>query len=60
IDRLLRGHVVDFIQWYWRDHYWPTFNLGDAAIVVGAIAMVILGVFGPTQEPRSDSESTRG
>lgn len=23
-DRLLRGHVVDFIQWYWRGYFWPS------------------------------------
>src|SRR5690606_14143261 len=23
IDRLVHGHVIDFIQWHWRDHYWP-------------------------------------
>ena len=45
IDRVLRGHVVDFIQWYWRDHYWPAFNLGDSAIVVGAIGLALAGFF---------------
>ena len=55
VDRLLRGHVVDFIQWYCRDYYWPSYNLGDAAIMVGALAIVILGVVGRTQESRSDS-----
>ena len=42
IDRLQHGHVVDFIQWYWRNHYWPAFNVADSAIVVGAVA---LGLF---------------
>ena len=42
IDRLQHGHVIDFIQWYWRDHYWPAFNVADSAIVVGAVA---LGLF---------------
>jgi signal peptidase II len=27
-----RGHVIDFIDF----HFWPTFNLADAAIVIGA------------------------
>lgn len=43
IDRMVRGHVVDFIQWYWRDWYWPAFNLADVAIVVGAIVMALHG-----------------
>ena len=42
IDRLQHGHVIDFIQWYWRNHYWPSFNVADSAIVVGAVA---LGLF---------------
>jgi signal peptidase II len=33
---------VDFIQWYWRDHYWPSFNVADSAIFVAA-AILILG-----------------
>ncbi|MGH8085555.1 MAG: signal peptidase II [Lysobacter sp.] len=44
VDRLLRGHVVDFIQWYWRDHYWPVFNLSDVAIVAGASGMFLVGL----------------
>lgn len=41
LDRLQHGHVVDFIQWYWRDHYWPAFNVADSAIVVGAVALAL-------------------
>ncbi len=45
IDRLVHGHVVDFIQWHWRGHYWPSFNLADAAIVGGAIGIALFGFF---------------
>jgi len=45
IDRLLHGHVVDFIQWYWRDHYWPAFNVADSAIVAGAVGIGLFGLF---------------
>ena len=45
IDRLQHGHVVDFIQWYWRDHYWPSFNIADMAIVGGAIGIAVFGLF---------------
>jgi signal peptidase II len=44
IDRLLHGHVVDFIQWYWRGHYWPAFNIADSAIVGGAIGIALFGL----------------
>ncbi|WP_374011888.1 signal peptidase II [Pseudoxanthomonas koreensis] len=45
IDRLVHGHVVDFIQWHWREHYWPAFNLADSAIVAGAVGIALFGVF---------------
>ena len=46
IDRLLHGHVIDFIQWHWKDvYYYPSFNIADSAIVGGAIALVAFGVF---------------
>ncbi len=37
LDRLLRGHVVDFLDFAFGGwHYW-TFNLADSCIVVGGI-----------------------
>ena len=44
IDRLIHGHVIDFIQWHWRGHYWPAFNIADAAIVGGAIGIAVFGL----------------
>lgn len=35
IDRLRLGYVVDFIQWYYKDFVWPTFNIADVGICVG-------------------------
>ena len=52
IDRQLHGHVVDFIQWYWGDYYWPAFNLADAAIVGGAIGIALFGLIGGVSEKR--------
>ncbi|MFC5578542.1 signal peptidase II [Lysobacter niabensis] len=46
IDRLVHGKVIDFIQWYWRDHYWPAFNIADSAIVAGAIGIALFGLLG--------------
>ena len=50
IDRQLHGHVVDFIQWHWRDYYWPAFNIADAAIVGGAIGIALFGLLGAKSE----------
>ena len=44
IDRQIHGHVIDFIQWHWRGHYWPAFNIADAAIVGGAIGIAVFGL----------------
>lgn len=44
IDRLVHGKVIDFIQWYWRDYYWPAFNIADSAIVAGAIGIALFGL----------------
>jgi signal peptidase II len=43
IDRLLHGHVIDFILWYVDNYYWPAFNIADSAIFVGAIMMFVDG-----------------
>lgn len=40
-DRVQYGHVVDFIQVYYQQWYWPAFNLADSAITVGAVMLII-------------------
>ncbi len=45
IDRVLLGHVVDFISVHWGRHYFPAFNVADSAITVGAVMMVIDTLF---------------
>ncbi|RKG61803.1 signal peptidase II [Corallococcus sp. AB011P] len=44
VDRLIRGYVIDFIDWHWRNQpgmRWPTFNVADAAICVGVALMLL-------------------
>ena len=41
IDRLLHGYVVDFIQVHWRSWYFPSFNVADSAITVGAVLLIL-------------------
>ena len=41
IDRLLHGYVVDFIQVHYGNAYFPTFNVADSAITVGAILLIL-------------------
>lgn len=35
IDRIRLGYVVDFLYFHYKQWYWPTFNLADAAICLG-------------------------
>jgi signal peptidase II len=41
VDRLLHGHVVDFIQVHYGGWYFPAFNLADSAITLGAICLIL-------------------
>ena len=48
IDRLLHGHVIDFLQFrfdflqpLFRGGYFPSFNLADSAITLGAVCLIL-------------------
>ncbi|HEX6998947.1 MAG TPA: signal peptidase II [Gammaproteobacteria bacterium] len=41
IDRVLWGHVIDFIHVHWGDAYFPAFNVADSAITVGAALLIL-------------------
>jgi signal peptidase II len=48
IDRLLHGYVVDFLQFHWdfleplfHGGYFPSFNVADSAITLGAICLIL-------------------
>lgn len=41
-DRIVLGHVIDFILVHWQDRwYFPAFNLADSAITVGAVMLAL-------------------
>lgn len=46
IDRARFGHVVDFIQWHFKGYYWPTFNIADSAICLGAVLLILTSLLG--------------
>ncbi|WP_167549152.1 signal peptidase II [Neisseria gonorrhoeae] len=41
IDRLIHGHVVDFLLFYWQNWFYPAFNIADSFICVGAVLAVL-------------------
>lgn len=59
-DRSIYGHVIDFIDWFYPSSdgclpfffslnqttcHWPTFNIADSAILLGASLMIIQAIF---------------
>lgn len=53
IDRVRYGEVVDFIQWYVRSHYWPSFNVADSAITIGVVLLAIEMLFGASAKSQA-------
>lgn len=47
IDRIVYGHVVDFLLFYWEDwnFYYPAFNTADCFITTGAALVIIDELF---------------
>jgi signal peptidase II len=41
IDRLRLGEVIDFLQVYWKNLYWPAFNVADSFICVGVALLAL-------------------
>lgn len=40
-DRLLHGHVTDFLLFYYNNWYFPAFNVADIAISCGAVLLIL-------------------
>ena len=70
VDRVARGEVVDFIDAYaswtpiarWLGErfgtvHWPTFNIADSAIVVGAL-LLVLDIVRPERGPAGEAAAT--
>ncbi len=44
-DRARLGYVIDFIDMHARSYHWPTFNIADASITIGALLLAYDLVF---------------
>jgi signal peptidase II len=53
LDRILHGHVVDFLDvilpWY---GHWPSFNVADSCICIAAGLLIIGAFFAPAENKR--------
>jgi len=54
IDRVRFGAVVDFLDVHVLGYHWPAFNVADAAITVGAAAVIFEALFG--EYPSGDAK----
>ncbi len=57
LDRLMLGHVVDFISLHYENWYWPAFNLADSAISAGAVWVLLGAIFGRASQTENPSVS---
>ena len=42
IDRIARGYVVDYLDFFWSRWHWPSFNIADIAICSAAALLIWL------------------
>lgn len=45
LDRLLRGYVIDFLDFYLGNQHFPSFNVADSCITIGAIFLLYIFFF---------------
>ncbi len=53
-DRVRLGFVIDFIMLHAGSYHWPTFNVADASITIGALLLAFDLVFA-SKKAKSDS-----
>ncbi|MDR0218413.1 MAG: signal peptidase II [Enterobacteriaceae bacterium] len=57
-DRLVHGFVVDFIDFYVGNWHWPTFNIADSAICIGAALIIIESFISPNDKKAGSEEQS--
>ncbi|WP_028864166.1 signal peptidase II [Psychromonas aquimarina] len=55
MDRLMFGYVVDFLDFDLGFYRWPTFNVADIAIFIGAAMIILESIFVP--ETKAETEN---
>jgi len=54
IDRMLLGHVIDFIQVWLGSYPWPAFNIADSSITLGALILILSGMKKPYEKQEKE------
>jgi signal peptidase II len=52
LDRVVKGSVVDFLDFYFRGYAWPSFNVADSCICVAAALLVLISFRRPQTAPQ--------
>lgn len=66
VDRVVAGHVTDFIDVHWRGYHWPAFNVADSFITIGVSLLMIqslwpsLGFNPDAGQPQAERKVTTG
>lgn len=56
IDRAAHGHVIDYVLLHASGYSFAIFNLADAALTVGVIAIIAAGLFGGSPSDQADEK----
>ena len=58
IDRLMLGHVRDFLDFHMGDKHWPAFNVADSALTIGLVIMLI-STFSTSRKSTAESKTDK-
>ena len=53
-DRARFGYVIDFISLHAGQYHWPTFNIADASITIGALLLAYDVVFANSKQQKAE------
>lgn len=53
VDRMLHGHVIDFLDFHFGNYIYPTFNIADSGICVGVAIYLIHSLRQPAETIKS-------
>jgi len=59
IDRSLHGYVIDFMDFYWKSHHWPAFNVADSCISIG-VCLLLLDILKSPADAKRDAVPAGG
>jgi signal peptidase II len=57
-DRILKGRVVDFLDFSFHGHHWPAFNIADSAIVMGVVFLLLIQFTAQNDPSSSPSDNS--